>query len=192
MASSRSPTTALVTLGALGVLLWLAGCERVEAFGNYYECRDALCGGNGKNCGQCMSGAWKSAAGGAKQSRKRGDDGGDDGGGGGWKKGARITCFNDTAFAGSGVDSSRLAAVHEKDWSKYKDAVIEVRWPGGKTKTVEIKDYCDKKDASCNNVNDSDANFLIDVHEDSVPSGVQCGCDPCWAVGDWRVVSFAK
>ena len=207
-----SPATVMATLLAVAALAWLARCEGRELFGNYAECRDALCGGSGKNCPQCKSGEWKYAADGGrknrtKKKRKRNDDGndeedddgGNDDGGGGWNTGARITCFNDTQFAGSDVDTSRLAAVHEKDWDNYKDKTIEIRWPGRDGKDVirraQIKDYCDKNDASCQtNLAESDRKFLIDVHVNTKPpdSEVQgegsARGDACWSKGSWRVV----
>lgn len=218
-----SPITVMATLLAVAALAWLARCEGRELFGNYAECRDVLCGGSGKNCPQCKSGEWKHAADGGRGRKNRTkkmrndggndeeDDGGDndDGGGndggngdddgGGWNTGARITCFSDTRFAGTNVDTSRLAAVHEKDWDAYKDKTIEIRWPGKDGKDVirraQIKDYCNKNHASCQtNLAESDRNFLIDVHVNTKPpdSKVQgegsARGDACWSKGSWRIV----
>lgn len=109
------------------------------------------------------------------------------GGGGGWRK-ARITCYAPTTRFAFGGTASDMVAVHEKDAGAFKNRRLEIRWPGGATKTLRVGDYCADKDCGgcCTKNADTGGGFLLDVNRASLPGGV--AGDPCWAGGEFRVV----
>ena len=89
-----------------------------------------------------------------------------DSGGGGWRN-AMLTCFEESknfASGGTDPDKQNVVAVHERDWASLKNKKLALKLPNG-THTVEVRDYCNAKQAVCNtNASAQGNNFLIDIN----------------------------